>query len=658
MTKRILHLASIVSLIIGLILLSRIFEPSIISWVTERIGRPPTEKTFFILRLASWSAISIAVIIQSYIQLVYPRLDHITQAINLVSKSFDNWLKKVFGNYIDFTTRPRQIDITAFNYQDTIIVTIIILFSLLWYLQRIQFDYPYVILGSDLANIASFSAALDHPELFKNDFLLSDTDNFRIYFQLHVLLTRVLGSWVNNYSAGILLILIPTVFLYLSGFYWLGRTITNNRYWAFVFTIFNLSPLYFAFETWGVVKDPTPRTGIQALLPFLLILVWKWKDKPDIIRWGLIAIFTGGLIYIHAAGTPIWMVCILVGLWTQMPKEWGYKKQVLVLAGLTTLILLTQFVFISNYLKYRVSGDIKNYKEMLELLRFLLPPEILNIPLTLKKTFRMLWSMWLIPFGIIGTILLYIIKQQDRNGLKLVVTWVLSVILVSAILPLIERTVESYLRIIPLETDLIRGLRYLVPLLSLLGLWGMSELSVRLKPAHGKWLLAIIGIFFAASIFNHRLEREFTFKATADCIQTGRILCLQRSDLHDILEVLHERTEPGAAVFFADHPADTTALAVRYLAQRPLVYSWKDRGAGLSDLDLMDRWFEIYSRLESEETTYKWFQDNPADLIQFVQGLGAKYLILNGQVTISEIDALPASVFYKNKTYIILELME
>lgn len=656
MRKRILHLISAAFFLAGVIVLSRIFEPFFLEWATERIGRPPTERSLSILKWIGWSGIFMAFALQCYLRLIHPQQSRLAAAINRTSKRLDEWLENTLGRFVDFTMRTCTIPISAFNFQDAIVIFLIALFSIAWYLQRIQTDYPYVIFGSDLANIASFAIGLDHPELFKGDFLLSDVKNFEIYFQGHVLLSRVLGSWVNNYGAGILLIQLPTTFLYLSGFYWLGRTVINNRYWASVFTVVNLFPLHFAFENWGVHMDPTPRTGIQALLPFLLILVWKWRDTPSLKRWGLIAAGTGGLIYVHAVGAPVWMVGILLGLWTQMPKEWGYKKQVLVLAGLALLMILTQSFFIANYFKYRVSGNVTNYRETIELLRFLLPPEILDVPLTLRKTFYLLWNMGLIPFGILGTILLAILNRYNRRDLMLVLAWLVSVLVVAALLPLMERTVESYLRVLPIETDLIRGLRYLVPLLSLLGLWGMGVLSMRLKPAPAKWFIVVISLLLVVNVFNDRLEREFRFNALLDCIKTGRVLCLQKSDMQDILEVLKDRTESGSPVFFAVHPADTTALTVRYLAQRPLVYSWKDRGAGVANMELMERWFDIYKRLEKEGPTYSWFRRDPRGLIDFVQGLGTKYLILEGQVSMSDVDTLPVSIFYNNRTYTILEL--
>lgn len=656
MAKRILYLASALFFVAGVIVLSQILEPFVTEWVTERIGRPPTERTFSILNSLGWSAISIAVILQAYLQLIYPHQSRLTESLRRTVQGIDQRLEQALGRFIDFTTPTRTLPVSTFNYRDAIILFLIALFSIAWYLQRIQTDYPYVVFGSDLANIASFSLALNHPELFKGDFLLSNLENFKIYFQFHVLLFRLLGTWVNNYSVGILLIHIPTTFLYLAGFYWLGRTVIHDRFWASLFTLVNLFPVYFAFETWGVNMDPTPRTGIQALLPFLLILVWQWKDTPSFKRWGLIAVLTGGLIYIHAVGTPVWMACILLGLWSQMPKEWGYRKQIAVMAGLALLMLVTESFFIVNYLKYRVAGTVANYGEMLELLRFLLPPEILDVPLTLRKTFLLLWKMGLIPIGSLGIVLLLLLNREDRKGFKLVFVWLVSVIAVAALLPLTERMVESYLRMLPIETDLIRGLRYLVPLLSLLGLWGLSTLATRLRSTFARGVIVLIGLALVVGVFNHRFDREFSFRALTNCVQTGRLVCLQKSDLQDVLVVLGERTAPGSPVFFAVHPTDTIALTVRYLAQRPLVYSWKDRGAGVANMELMDRWLPIYTRLAQEETTYAWFQRDPQGLLDFVQSLGAEYLILQGQVSISEIASLPAEIFYENETYAILEL--
>lgn len=140
-------------------------------------------------------------------------------------------------------------------------------------------------------------------------------------------------------------------------------------------------------------------------------------------------------------------------------------------------------------------------------------------------------------------------------------------------------------------------------------------------------------------------------------MKSGHLICAQKSDLQDVLTVLRDKTEPGSPVFFSDSAYDTLPLAVRYIAQRPLVYSYKDRGAGISDMDKLMGWYSIFSQLSAQESTTAWFKEDPQGLMDFVHNLDAKYLVLNMPISKTEMGILPANIFYENTTYTILELV-
>lgn len=652
MFKRFVYALTVIFALAGLILVNKVIEPQLFEWATQRIGRAPTVNASIVLNRIGWASLSLSLLLLVYIWVVYPRHHQIRFWLKQVGQICEEWLDKYLGTLIDFNKQIPAIG--SMNYVDWIIILGVAIFAFLYQIERLQGDFPNVILGSDLANITSYAMAYDHPAWFQGDFILSNTENFKIYFQLHVLLSRWFGTLLGNYDLSLLILLGPTVFIYLAGLYFLGRLILKSRYWALIFMMVNTVPVYLVFETWGVVKDPAPRTAIQALLPFLLILVWKWRERPKL--WVVIAVFTGLLVYIHAVSTPIWMVAILLGIWSQMPSVWPLSKRVGFAVLLGVIMLIAGSVFIRNYLGTHVSGEIANFSEMIEVYRFILPPDILNVSGSALKIFRRLSNMWILPVAVVGTYLLFILRRGQRREVTMVLAWLAGIVGVSVILPLLERVIEAYLRLLPIETEFVRGMRYLIPILSLLGVWGLSELYNRVKLRQLKLLVMIVGLMLTYNVYQGRFMGEVNFYKTINCVKSGQLLCIQRSDLQDVLIVLRDNTEQGSPVYFSDSAYDTLPLAVRYIAQRPLVYSYKDRGAGLNDLGMLRKWQDAFSELDAQGTAVLWLENDPHGFIDFTHKLGAEYIVINKIVSKDDIKGLPVNIFYGNDTYTILEL--
>ena len=466
---------------------------------------------------------------------------------------------------------------------------------------------------------------------------------------------RWLGNLFDNYSLAFVSLLAPTTFLFLIALYIMGRTILRNRFWAFLFVMLNVGPNFIAFDTWGIQADPAPRTLMQALFPLLIALLWIWRDKPK--YWPIVAVFTGALAYIHAVGTPTVMVIITLSFFVLAPKEWSFFRKIFTTIGLGLLILVAASGFILNYFDAsgRTNANI-DYDQTINLYRTFYPPDILNVESTTKKTLRNLNGLWLTQFAIAGTILLLIMRRKGRREVMLVLSWVVGIFLVSILIPFTERIVENYLRILPIETELIRGARFFIPTLGLLGLWALSELAQRIKIRYIPVIIAIIGIVFVSRILIKLEPEELSFKKTAYCISQGQFFCTLESDFTDVINVLRDDTPIGSTVFFSDTPQEVMPLSVRYYAHRSLVYSWKDKGVGHSDPAAMAEWSEMYYALEAHETTAHWYEQNTGEFLDFVRDLGADYLIVNVEVTEQEEKNFCMELVFQNETYSMLKL--
>ena len=655
MKRRIPVIFSVFLALFGILLLLGALEPVVNAWVQNRIGRSPGQGILFVLRLTGGGLIVLALLVVAFVRFVLPEQEQISARLRSALQALDGWFEKRLGRIVNFSAAEKSIEWKSFNRWDVLILALMMVFSILAMLERMQGNYPLVILGSDAANISSMAAAHNNPEFFAKDYFLNDPSNFRIYFQLHVLLVSWLGILLGNYSLAFVFLLGPTVFLTLFSTYWFGRTLMGSRIWALLLVFFNSIPVYLLFENWGLAEDSVPRTLIQALLPFLLGLIWLWRDQPR--KWPLIAFLTGLLAYIHAVGTPTIMAVMLLGMFSQMPHDWRFSKKMAVSATLAFIMLIAASVFIANYLGARNHGEFVNYNQMINMYHTYFPPEILNVPAAIQQLFRFYVGSWIFPLGLVGLFWMWLCRRKQRRFAGLLISWLVGIFLVAVMLPFFERTVETYLRILPIETELIRGTRYFVPFLGLAFIGGLSAFSNILKQKWMKALLLLFGFIFLAKYYTYHSTDFLLLEKTRSCFAQGSILCAESTDIQKLMIALQSQTPVGSGVFFAQDARDTLPLAVRYLAQRSLVYSWKDRAVGFSKPAKMVKWDEIYTQLADYSTTYAWFLQSPAEFLDFTKNLGADYVVLNANPDQLYVPDLPVTIVYQNHSYSLLRII-
>ena len=140
--------------------------------------------------------------------------------------------------------------------------------------------------------------------------------------------------------------------------------------------------------------------------------------------------------------------------------------------------------------------------------------------------------------------------------------------------------VEQWFHILPIETELVRCLRYFVPLLLLFWLWPLAELAPRLVNPRARSAVFALGIilfgFWGAT---NRPDLSAMLRVVT-CVSKARLICSSPRPIDDLIATLRNQTQPGEGVlFFNEDPAYTSqTLSVRYAALHPMVYTERDSG--------------------------------------------------------------------------------
>ena len=398
-------------------------------------------------------------------------------------------------------------------------------FAVVYFLGRLQGNYPMVILTGDGGNIASYAAALDHPGWFQADPALGELNNIGIYATIHIPLIRALNHLTGDYGLAYAWLVLPQTFLQLLGFYILGRVLFANRFWAFLLafltamTVINIG----LGEIWGVWQDALPRVTFQSLLPFLLALTLVWKNHPG--RWPWLMLFAGLLVYVHPISAPAWGLAVWLSLWLLQPRDWGWKRRCLVMLGLGVLFLAVLTPFAINYLSYRSRDQAVDYNTVLPILQTYSPANLLNVPAALGNFLWKTTRSLLLPIGLAGFAVTWLLKKSDQTPVKMVSAWLAGILIASILIPLVEQVIEQRFQILPLETELVRCIRYFVPLLLLFWIWPLAEWLPRLSNPHARRAIIVVGILLFGFWSGTNRPAVRDMYQTFVCFTKARLVC-------------------------------------------------------------------------------------------------------------------------------------
>ena len=260
-------------------------------------------------------------------------------------------------------------------------------------------------------------------------------------------------------------------------------------------------------------------------------------------------------------------------------------------------------------------------------------------------------------FGLAGLVLTFLCLPAERDNLAQLVFWMLGLFLVAILLPGFEQGIEKQFRIIPLQTELVRGIRYFVPLLLMLWLLPLAALAERLK---NRWLgrgfmaLGLLSAVFWMAV--NPLQPLNELQNAAACLGQGKLICPLRQELAQTLAAVKTLT-PENSTFAIMRQNWSNGTEIRYLSLRPLVYAFKDKGFLVySNHAVLQRWYD-YFLLEREIYRKATQADDQRRMaVEFARQTRADYLLTDFPYTPAELSDWHLTLTYQNGNYMVLKL--
>lgn len=534
----------------------------------------------------------------------------------------------------------------------------------------------FALLNQDLGVYASLAAAQEYPQLFERDPFLSDEKNTNSYNMLFVPLLKALEDVFGNYGTACAFLVPFLLFFHLSGYYLLGVTIFKNPWAGLLVSLLLSAPTNTSLDFWGLLLDALPRFMYQALLPFVLVLSIRYGQNPK--WWPVILGGVGLLNYVHPLSTPAWTVAILLGLWLSVPHlRFREKAGRMLVAVLVLLVILSPFI--SNYFTSTIleTSQSISYDQTMSILQSHM--STLGNASTLALFFAgrpgygfdIIWyCLWLL--GISGLVWGLLRNREAGKNIPLyqLAAWMIGILLVSGLLPILEGIIFAYLKQIPPEFELVRTLRYSVPLILLAAVFTIKMAADQLGENRALPAARTMSAFISVSILlllvwgisSQGKGSEFyrVFRQNLRCWLEGQLVCdlaPANMDFIDVMNVIREETPVGARVF-----SEGQEVAVRYYALRPLVFTYKD-GAPLAytNQEQLLIWKQTYDEMDQLSFIRKFPFRHRAfikEITELAHSVGSDYLLLHEAYQEAAEYPEQLSIVYTNDHYTLFKIAQ
>lgn len=453
-----------------------------------------------------------------------------------------------------------------------------LLFGIAHALGRWKGHTPYPFLTSDPANICTWSVAWALPENFVLDPLLSRLSTVDFYFTVHRPLLNAFMA--GGFDCGTVTTFLGVFHIFFQGmgFFFLGRRLFGDYMLAASLAFISCSYITINIgEFWGIALDPMPRETFQAALPWLLLLVLEAKRKEWLRPW--VPVAGSGLIYVHPVSLPPWLASIGLVLlaWTVRGAQPLKGALALVAGAFGGMLVIAPFAWVyatRHFYGTPPSADFQSIvadtvgREYFDISRILIQ--------FIDRTEVQLWLI----MGLLG-MALWIRSGRgaagSENGTDAATTaglfacTVCIAVLVSFATRAFARATGQY----PVELDLIRAIRYTIPLLQILLLMGVTSIAAAVRERDARFESVLKSVFLVLAItIGVSMSSWNSLRAWSD----GRMVPSASPRVHALFELYRavaRETKPTEAIY-ARYPLDP--LAIRYAVRRAVVYASKDGG--------------------------------------------------------------------------------
>ncbi len=494
--------------------------------------------------------------------------------------------------------------------------------------------------GSDTLITISRALAAAHPSLYTDDFLFSQPQNYEFYtnasvwfFQLVEYLDQ--GAFVTWYR--VLNIVVVALFLF--------------SWFLLAFRLFGSGPAATAFtaccavavpvvsgDYWGLFDEPQARQMFSAVLP--LILLAALSARHHVLDWIGVFLLMGAAMWLHPASGPPVALALLVALMVSQYVR-GYEVMLIYRAFAGGCVFLA--FALPNIWQYysgirdATQGADPELVHAAWAMRFsgdYLDP-IFGVSNALNRAFGG-WRILLPLVSAVGAIVLLKHRHdRERKQVLMIVAFTIAVAFLGGAVPAMEAGIAHAMGRTPAQIDLIRSIRFLVPMLLLVAFWGIAFQRRGMGSRAAALVVAMALAWIGATQANPRYRQNTDILAGLRCWTRIQVTC-PVEDPEDLARVVEELSAPSL------HPGNVFSsefgLQIRSYARRSLAFDWKDTGwlaysnhkQLIENLDHMQRYKTIAAMPDGADKHAAW--------LGFGASVGADIVVLSSAQDVRQAD--------------------
>lgn len=466
-----------------------------------------------------------------------------------------------------------------------------------WWTTLVLSPAPQIVLSGDGGNVASIVAARLHPERFALDPVFSNPDHFEFYRTVLIPGTAVLAWYLGDVGRAYMALSAPLVLIQAIGFFLLGRRLFGGHHIPVLLALSSLVPIYvFSGELWGMLASPLTRSAYAAVFPYLLLAGFAAGGRPRYVLALMVA--CGAAVYVHPVSAPSVAFGLLTMSFYCKPAStsWVRHAAAMVGCGVVFLVVALPFMvaFADVFPSTSTSADAQIARDVL---RMTVGPQYYDAWFAMAELFR---AFWLGLLGLAAATLVLIRLPKFR----MLLAFVAGVLVASFGVAVLDQAVGDLRGTGPFQIDLIRNVRFVVPIAVVAVFWMLAALGARetrmaiVARSSAVALTAILWMALPNPLVESARATFLTVRHDdAGTLDTARAM----------IEFLAERP-PGTMVLQLPHRTGVediqlVGLGVRYGALQPLAYTFKDMNfLAYSSGGALGDWLSVTRRLDEAST--------------------------------------------------------
>ena len=516
-------------------------------------------------------------------------------------------------------SQPRRRHRLSPRWLDAAFIVAVLLFAWsvqegLWLATAHGVYNPY---KSDVEEYSGRLASLAYPQNFAKDAMFGHESWSTSFPNMQVSLGKLFPTG-DNFNWALMRQTAPLIIVFYLGFYIFGSWLFKSRGIGLLLACAMALPDITGFGTfWGILtQPPVPRSFFDALLPYYLIFAFWAASHP---AWRPVVLFcAAAMAWAHTVSSLVmggaWFVVYLV----MKPEGWSRRSHILNLSFcfLAFLTPLLYFMLPSLLAKpERIDDPVfaemfqKNFME-----RFGEPFEDLG-----SFFWRYTFERPLFPLALAGIGTTVALGSRKLRQICLICfLWLLGIVFCAVFINWLEQAVSARLGRLSILHQLIRGLRFCIPIFYLMAACGLKSVYERSRESWRAGLTVALFLFLTIGIYPY-LGRLAYYGAYWLGEETGARFWFsemfdkqtrEQKSRAEAMRAIKDVVPPDGLVF-----SNKGDPAVRYYGLRSLDYSPTD-GAHLYfqyDAEGCRRWLDNMEALRSPQGYIEAFKKSPAD---------------------------------------------